>query len=114
METILSKTPVHMKLLAVSYEYYPFLDVIIGSRRSQHKRPNSREDLEPCVVIGIPFRVSPEVHINSMSLTETHVIKQQIQVKAQHAVEIIPEGKEVETLLRRHFESEYSRGILGA
>ena len=51
-----------------------------------------------------------------MSLTETHVIKQQIQVKAQHAVEIIPEGKEVETplMLRRHFESEYSRGILGA
>ena len=60
-------------------EYYPYLDVIIGSRRSQHKRPNSREDLEPCVVIGIQSSVSPGEHINSMSLTETHVIKQQIQ-----------------------------------
>ena len=47
---------------------------------------------------------------------ETHVIKQKILVEAQHAVEITPEGREVETtlMLRRHFESEYSGGIFGA
>ena len=92
--------------MAVPYEYYPFLDVIIGSRRCQHK---------------VIFRAlcgdwHSVFRLGFHQFNETHVIKQKILVEAQHAVEITPEGREVETtlILRRHFKSEYSGGIFGA